>query len=77
MKNRSVRNGIMNSIAKMFFPRRKQHDVGQRICRRRGHRHRRELRNHKVASEVDAGGLEHTLSTHVVENVGRNHAVSM
>ena len=67
----------MNPIAKIFFSKRKQHDVGWRICRRRSPRHRRKLRGHDVPSEVDAGDLEHTLSTQVVEDVGRDNAASI
>ena len=59
----------MNSIAKMFFSKRKQHDVGRRNCRRRGNGHRTELGDHDVAGEVDAGGLGHELSTQVIGDV--------
>ena len=50
---------IMNSIAKMFFSKRKQHDVG----RRRSNGNRKERGDHDVAGEVDTGGLEHALPT--------------
>ena len=60
-----IRSGIMNSIAKMFFSKRKRHDVG----RRRSNGNRRELGDHDVAGEVGTGGLEHALSTQVVGNI--------
>ena len=60
-----VRSGIINSIAKMFFSKRKLHNVG----RRRSNGNQRYPRDHDVAGEVDAGGLEHALSTQEIENV--------
>ena len=52
------------TVAKMFFSKREQHDVG----RRRSNGNRRELGNYDVAGEVDIGGLEYALSTQVVDN---------
>ena len=57
----------------MFFSKRKQHDIG----RRRSNENRSELGDHDVAGEVDAGGLEHALSTTAVGNVRRNDAASV
>ena len=56
---------LMYTVAKMFFSKREQHNVG----RRRGNGNRRELGDHDVAGEVDTGGLEHALSTQVVGNI--------
>ena len=55
----------MNSIAKMFFSKRKQHDVG----RRRSNGHRRVFRDLDVAGEVDTGDVENALSGQVVRDV--------
>lgn len=63
--NRHARSLLMYTVAKMFFSKRKQHDVG----RRRSNGNRRELGDHDVAGEVDTGGLEHALSTQVVGNI--------
>ena len=63
----------MNSIAKMFFSKREQHVVGQR----RSNGNRRELEDHDVAGEVEAGGLEHALSTQAVANVRWDDAASV
>ena len=46
--------------------------TGLSAGREAGNGHRRELGDHDVVGEVDAGGLEHTLSTQVVGNVKRD-----
>ena len=62
---RHAKSLLMYTVAKMFFSKREQHNVG----RRRGNGNRRELGDHDVAGEVDTGGLEHALSTQVVGNI--------
>ena len=62
---RHAKSLLMYTVAKMFFSKREQHDVG----RRRSNGNRRELGDHDVAGEVDTGGLEHALSTQVVGNI--------
>ena len=62
---RHARSLLMYTVAKMFFPKREQHNVG----RRRGNGNRRELGDHDVAGEVDTGGLENALSGQVVRDV--------
>jgi len=62
---RHARSSLMYTVAKMFFSKREQHNVG----RRRGNGNWRELGDHDVAGEVDTGGLEHALSGQVVRDV--------
>jgi len=62
---RHAKSLLMHTVAKMFFSKREQHDVG----RRRSNGNLRELGDHDVAGEVDTGGLEHALSTQVVGNI--------
>ena len=67
----------MKSIAKTFFSKRKQHDVRRRNCRRRGYGHRRELEDHDVAGEVDAGYLERALFTQVIGRPWRDDVLDV
>ena len=55
----------MNSIAKMFFSKEKQHDIGRRCS----NGNRRVLGDRDVAGEVDTGGLENAFSGQVVQYV--------
>ena len=62
---RHAKSFLINTVAKMFFSKKKQHDIG----RRRSNENRRELGDDDVAGKVDIGCLEYALFTQVVGNV--------